>query len=337
MNPAGETAEAGGEGNGRLRRKPPGRKTGLVFALIVVVAVLHFVTPTRPHLLHELHIFYQKLFYLPVIMAAAWFGTRGTVASAAAITAVLLVHILWQWADDPMRQSEQVGEIASVWVIAATASVLFGREKKALAEVAAANQETLAALASALDLREHKTALHSRRVREYALLLARRLGIREETAVVNIGMGALLHDVGKLGIPDRVLLKEGDLSAEERLEVVRHPELGAELIGEFGFLKGAREIVLSHHEKYDGTGYPRGIAGDAIPPGARIFAVVDAFDALTAGRPYQASCAYREAADRIVADRGTHFDPAVVEAFLGVPFRLWEEIARRNGVTLREA
>ena len=308
----------------------------LVAAVTATVSLLHFLTPSGTHEWHWLHILYQKLFYLPLLMAAAFLGVRGTLATTACVSLIFLFHVLKDWSGDPMLQAELTGEIISFWVIAVASSLLFDRERRALEEVRLAHEETINALASSLDLREHETALHSLRVREYTLLLARRFGLKGEVSFMNIGMGALLHDLGKIGVADRILLKHGELTEEERQEIRRHPEFGASLIGGIGFLGNAREIVLSHHEKYDGSGYPAGLSGQAIPLGARIFAVADVFDALTTVRPYRIPMSYREARDFIAMESGKHLDPAVVDAFLGIPFAIWAEVASRNGVTLTE-
>jgi len=209
--------------------------------------------------------------------------------TAFAVSSLFFIHILRDWSGNPMRQADQLGEIVSFWLIAVVSSLLFQRERRALEETRLANEETLAALVASLDLREHETALHSRRFREYTPLLAWRMGIRGEKALVSNGMGALLHDVGKIGIRDSVLLKTDSLSEAEAREIRRHPELGASLIGEIRFLESAREIVLFHHEKFDGVGCPAGLSGQAIPLGARIFAVADVFDALPTARPYRSS------------------------------------------------
>ncbi len=313
------------------------RKEGLVAAVVCAVAFGHFATPAGLHGWHWVHIFLQKLFYLPILMAAAWFGLRGTLLTAGAVSTVFMIHILLDWGGYRMAQADQIGEIASFWIVAMTSSFLFNRERRALAETAVAHQETLAALASSLDLRERETSLHSHRVREYTLLLAERLGIKGEGALVNIGTGALLHDVGKIGVPDSILLKESALTEEEWTQMRLHPELGASLIGPIRFLEGSREIVQSHHEKFDGSGYPKGLKGEQIPIGARIFAVVDVFDALTTDRPYRAALSYRSAAEIIARARAVHFDPEVVEAFLKVPFGVLSEAALRNGVVLKQA
>ncbi|MCR4308899.1 MAG: HD domain-containing protein [Deltaproteobacteria bacterium] len=310
------------------------RRAGVVALVVFAVASAHFVTPAGLHGWHWVHILLQKLFYLPILMAASWFGLRGTLLTAGTVSSVFMVHVLRDWGGYRMAQADQVGEIASFWVIALASSLLFDRERRALAETAAAHEETLAALASSLDLREHETSLHSRRVREYTLLLAERLGIKGEEALTNIGTGALLHDVGKIGVPDSILLKKGVPTEEEWERIRLHPELGASLIGPIRFLETAREIVLAHHEKFDGTGYPRGLAGESIPLGARIFAVVDVFDALTTDRPYKAALSYGSATDYLASGRGSHFDPDVVDAFLKIPYRDLAETAARNGVVL---
>jgi len=312
----------------------PLRRAGVVALVVFAVASGHFVTPAGLHGWHWAHILLQKLFYLPILMAASWFGLRGTLLTAGAVSSVFMIHVLLDWGGYRMAQADQVGEIASFWVIALTSSFLFRRERRALEETAEAHRETIAALASSLDLRERETALHSKRVQEYALLLARRLGIKEGDTLEGLEMGALLHDVGKIGVPDGILLKKGGLTDEERDVVRRHPGLGASLLQRIPFLSGAREIVESHHEKFDGSGYPKGLRGEEIPIGARIFAVVDVFDALTTDRPYKTALSYRSAADSLANGRGTHFDPDVVDAFLKIPFRDLAETASGNGVVL---
>ncbi len=312
----------------------PLRRAGVVALVVFAVASAHFVTPAGLHGWHWLHILLQKLFYLPILMSASWFGLRGTLLTAGAVSSVFMIHVLLDWGGYRMAQADQLGEVASFWVIALTSSLLFRRERKALLETAEAHRETIAALASSLDLRERETALHSKRVQEYALLLARHLGIKEGDTLEGLEMGALLHDVGKIGVPDGILLKKGGLTEEEWDGIRRHPELGASLLQRIPFLSGAREIVETHHEKFDGSGYPKGLKGEQIPIGARIFAVVDVFDALTTDRPYKAALSYRSAADSIAGERGTHFDPDVVDAFLKIPFHKLVEIASRNGVVL---
>jgi HD-GYP domain-containing protein (c-di-GMP phosphodiesterase class II) len=140
----------------------------------------------------------------------------------------------------------------------------------------------------------------------------------------------LLHDIGKIGIPDAILLKPGPLTPEEWAIMRTHPEIGKRLIERIPFLRGAVPIVYSHHEKWDGSGYPCALRGEEIPLGARIFAVVDAFDAMTFDRPYSRAVPFDAAKAEIKRCAGTHFDPTVVDGFLKVPESLLDEIRRRS-------
>jgi len=187
---------------------------------------------------------------------------------------------------------------------------------------------TLEALVLALDARDRETKGHSLRVTQYALTIARQAGVGEESPEwVEIQRGALLHDVGKIGVPDYILHKPGPLTPEEWDEMKRHPKIGHEMLKEISFLSGAAAIVHAHHERFDGKGYPRALAGDETPLGARIFSVADAFDAMTSHRPYRSALPPEAARDEIIQHSGTQFDPEAVQAFLLVYERL-VEIAR---------
>jgi HD-GYP domain-containing protein (c-di-GMP phosphodiesterase class II) len=166
-------------------------------------------------------------------------------------------------------------------------------------------------------------------VHGYALATAREYGVAEAD-IPDLEHGVLLHDIGKIGIPDAILLKAGPLTGEEWQTMRRHPEIGKRLIEHVPFLRGAVPIIYCHHEKWDGGGYPRGLRGEEIPLGARIFSVVDAFDAMTFDRPYSTAIPFDAAYTEIKRCAGGHFDPAVVEAFLRVPEALLEEIRRKS-------
>ncbi|MBI1846122.1 MAG: response regulator [Candidatus Rokubacteria bacterium] len=196
-------------------------------------------------------------------------------------------------------------------------------------QLQATYQSTLEALGSALDTRDVGTESHSRRVHGYAIATAREHGVPEE-ALTDIGHGVLLHDIGKIGIPDAILLKSGPLTPEEWKIMRRHPEIGRRLIEGIPFLKGALPIVYHHHEKWDGSGYPLGLKQQAIPMGARIFSVVDAFDAMTFDRPYSKAIPFDAALSEIKRCAGGHFDPSVVDSFLRLPRSLLEDIRRRS-------
>lgn len=174
---------------------------------------------------------------------------------------------------------------------------------------------TVESLATALEFRDTETEGHSRRVRDLTLALARKMDV-EPSLLPHIAHGALLHDIGKIAVPDAILRKPGKLSETEWKQMKRHCRLGWEMVRRIQFLSEAGEIVLSHQERYDGTGYPRQLKGREIPLGARLFAVADAFDAMTSDRPYRKAMSFAEARKEIQRCRGLQFDPAVVDAFM---------------------
>ena len=190
--------------------------------------------------------------------------------------------------------------------------------KEALQRIEVAYSHTLEALISALDVREHETLRHSKRVSEYTLLIARALGI-PRTELVDMARGSLLHDIAKIGISDNILLKPAKLTEEEWTEIRKHPEIGYSIINTIDFLEGAAEMVLQHHERYDGTGYPQKLRGEQILVAARIFAVVDTFDAMTSDRPYRKALTYQDTRNEISRCCGTQFDPVIVKCFLDIP------------------
>jgi len=177
---------------------------------------------------------------------------------------------------------------------------------------------TIEGWSRALDLRDRETEGHTQRVMEKTIELARIMGLAGER-LVNIRHGALLHDIGKMGVPDSILHKPGDLTEEEWAVMRKHPTLAHELLAPIHYLKEeALEIPHYHHEKWDGTGYPRGLKGEQIPLAARIFAVVDVWDALRSDRPYRGKWSKEKTRDYILEQSGKHFDPKVVEAFLAM-------------------
>lgn len=190
--------------------------------------------------------------------------------------------------------------------------------KAQLEAVREANEATVAALAAALELRDDETGSHAYRVTQLALSIARVVDA-ELAARSEARFGYLLHDIGKIGIPDRILLKPSALTSDEKRIMETHTELGEYLISSLRHLQGvARDVIVHHHERWDGNGYPVGLAGEEIPLAARIFAVADAFDALTSDRPYRLAVTEDEALIEIRRHAGTQFDPAVVRALLDV-------------------
>ena len=193
--------------------------------------------------------------------------------------------------------------------------------------------QTLEALGAALDLRDTDTEGHSRRVSRYCLEIARAMGCSGEQ-LKNIARGSYLHDIGKIGIPDSILLKPGKVTEAETVVMQTHARIGFDLVSRVAFLAPAAEMVLTHQEHYDGTGYPLGLAGNEIPLGARIFAVADTLDAMTSNLPYRRALGFGTARDEIVRQSGLQFDPEVVAAFLSVPEQVWQnvrlEVARQQ-------
>lgn len=192
------------------------------------------------------------------------------------------------------------------------------RAEHALAGLEDSYTTTVRALAAALELRDDATGGHASRVATLALELARRID-PELAAVRQVEYGFLLHDIGKIGIPDGILLKPGPLDTGERADMERHPALGSRIIAQIPYLSGtALQIVSAHHERWDGLGYPNGLRGEQIPLAARIFALADTFDAMTNDRPYRRALTTEQAVAEIRRCAGTQFDPAIVTKFLSL-------------------
>ncbi len=202
-------------------------------------------------------------------------------------------------------------------------SALIGAEEILEADLAEA-------LAAALDAREHETGLHSKRVACHTLVLARRFSA-EPHRLRQVYWGALLHDIGKIGVPDAILLKAGPLSAAEWSVMRGHPEIGHRILSCAPFMTEAAELVLAHEERFDGSGYPRGLAGEAIPLWARLFAVIDTLDAVTSDRPYRRARSFDEAKNELAAGAGRQFDPRAVAAFIAEEDRLREMVEVKCG------
>jgi HD-GYP domain-containing protein (c-di-GMP phosphodiesterase class II) len=194
---------------------------------------------------------------------------------------------------------------------------LFEDLQRANLELVIAYDATIEGWARAMDLRDKETESHTERVTELTISLARMFNIRD-SEIVHIRRGALLHDIGKIGVPDHILLKKGALTDDEWKIMRRHPQFAYEMLQPIRYLRQALDIPYCHHEKWDGTGYPRGLKGDQIPMVARIFAVADVWDAITSDRPYRKALTNEEALAYIKEQSGRHFDPQVVNAFLKV-------------------
>lgn len=201
----------------------------------------------------------------------------------------------------------------------------FKQERERAHQLRASYVATVRALANAVERRDAYTGKHAERVAAYGLEIARAAGLRLSDDP-EIEFGFLLHDVGKLGVPDAILFKPGPLSEEERRLMERHPVIGCEILRDIDFLGEAKAVVRSHHERWDGRGYPDGLAGEDIPVAARVFAVADTLDALTTDRPYRSADSFAAARTLICASSGSQFDPAAIAAFESISDQRLETI-----------
>lgn len=219
---------------------------------------------------------------------------------------------------------ELISSFADQAAIAIDNARLFDDLQASNKELEEAYQATLEGWVRALDLRDKETEGHTIRVTEITERLARRIGV-SDTDLIHIKRGALLHDIGKMGIPDGILLKPGALTPDERTLIEKHPMYAYEMLSPIKFLAPALDIPYCHHEKWDGSGYPRGLKGEEIPLAARIFAVADVWDALVSNRPYRKGLLPSDVKKKIREGSGNHFDPHVVDAFLSM-----DEMSRKS-------
>jgi HD-GYP domain-containing protein (c-di-GMP phosphodiesterase class II) len=205
--------------------------------------------------------------------------------------------------------------VAGQAAIAIDSAVMFSELQRSNVELSLAYDATIEGLSRALDLRDKETKEHTFRVTDITIKLATRLGIKQSD-LIHIRRGAILHDIGKVAIPDQILFKPGPLAQEEWAIMRRHPDIAVELLSPVSYLEPALEIPHWHHEKWDGSGYPDGLSQEDIPFAARLFAVADVYDALTSNRPYRSAWSKWDALEYIETNAGTHFDPRVVPDFL---------------------
>lgn len=244
----------------------------------------------------------------------------------------LLVSVLWillsdrvvEWVSPSEEQAAWLQTFKGLGFVLATTVLIYlmanrylKRAERTTDQLREAYDQTLAGWAAALDIRDHSTGEHTERVTELTVALAERFDFTGDD-LDDIRRGATLHDIGKIGVPDRILGKLGPLDDDEWAAIRQHPDIAARMLAGIGFLAPAMDIPWCHHEKWDGTGYPRGLAGTEIPFPARLFAVVDVYDAITSERPYRQPASSDEALAHIEERAGSHFDPEVVDAFVAM-------------------
>ena len=234
---------------------------------------------------------------------------------------VVFVYYFDQFGNFPAAKYSSEIQFKVILVLLSTAGFLLwavmDNWEKGMKNLRDAYDLTLSGWGQALELRDHVTEGHSQRVAELTLVLARRLGVSGQQ-LEHIRRGALLHDIGKMAVPDSILLKNADLSDNEWAIIKMHPIHARNLLEKIPFLKPALDIPYSHHEKWDGGGYPQGLSKEDIPFAARIFAVVDVWDALTSDRPYRQAWPAEQVCEYIREQSGKHFDPEIVEVFLEI-------------------
>jgi ribonuclease P protein subunit RPR2 len=203
----------------------------------------------------------------------------------------------------------------------------FKEERARSQQLHSSYMATVRALSNAVEARDAYTGKHAERVTAYGIEICHAVGL-ELTDAHALEFGFLLHDIGKVAIPDAILYKPGKLTDKERALMAQHPVIGAEIVRDIDFLGEATKVVRFHHERWDGSGYPDGLAAEEIPLAARVFAVADVLDALTTDRPYRPASPLAVAREMIVEASGSHFDPVVVTAFIKIPDEAFERIAR---------
>ena len=272
---------------------------------------------------------------LPIVVILPPNGTPALVREChreGASDVVLHDELEWELPCAAERALERRPDAEAQRIIAALTTRAHELEQ-ALASARDAYDQTLVALASALDFREKESGFHSRRVALFSIFMGLRLGL-DETALENLFRGALLHDVGNIATPDSILLKEGPLDPGEWELMRQHAEMGAAIVTGISFLRDAGDVPMAHHEAWDGRGYPRGLREHEIPLCARIFAVVDSYDAIRSDRPFKCGQSYEVAIERLHRAAGERLDPAIVEIFCAEPETTWSTLEKCVGGSL---
>jgi HD superfamily phosphodiesterase len=276
----------------RLRRE----RTHVVLLGLALagLAGAHLAVGVATHGEHVVHVALELAFLLPIVAAAAWFGLLGGVGAAGAAALLLGAHALWSWRGQPMEIANQLGMTVVYLVVGAVTGALVSaenreRERRVEQERRATREkvvEALAALQSALGFRHEVSRGHGKRVAELSVRLGRALQLDAER-LDRLRLAALVHDLGKIGLPDDILLKPSELTAEERHHLEQHPLVAANILLHVSGTEAVAEIVLCHHERLDGSGYPRGLTAPSISLESRILAVADVYCALAELRPYR--------------------------------------------------
>lgn len=315
----------------RLGLHLPSAQVAWLGATMAALALGHVFLARGTHVLHVLHLSLVAVYLAPVVGAALWFGLPGGAAASAVATLVFSVHIRLVWPDRPIDLAEQGTFVAVFWAAGIVAGVLVDLQRAERLRARAMEQaaerrsvlEAMASLAAALGSHDPSTRAHGERVAEIAAALGAQLHLAPERIEI-LRLAGLVHDIGKLGVPDDALLKPGQLSPDERLSVERHPDIAAAILQPLRGAAPVAEIVRSHHECPDGSGYPRGLQGREIPLEARLLRVADVFCSLREARPYKPALPVPTVLAIMEPMAGTRVDEAGFEALKAL-------VARRSG------
>jgi putative nucleotidyltransferase with HDIG domain len=296
------------------------KRIGGILLALAAVSALHFLSSTIGAGAHLWHIFLARLYFLPIVAAAVWFGFGAALATALAASALYALHGWSNWPDAMIRM-EQAGELVSFLILAVVAGALSSWERRSRDRARRAERRAererigtaVAALTETLAARDPDTGEHSKRVAVLAETFGAFLGL-PPIQNRSLYLAGLLHDIGKIGIRDDVLLKAGSLSAEEQSRIREHPKIALKILEPLGFEKVIRCIAV-HHENMDGTGYPEGLKGEEIPLLGRVLSIVDTYDALQSSRPYKDPLPPTEVRLAMTAMAGSKLDPELLKVF----------------------
>lgn len=277
-------------------------RKAMLFVFVVGLTALHFATGVSEGREHLLHVGLRVGYFVPLILGALWFGFRGGVAVATTCSALLLLHAGTSWAAHPMENVNQVAMALLFPVVGTIAGLLVEREDaERRARIASKRREErriviqcIASLAEALAAKDSETRAHSEQVAGLAAEIAVELGLSEESLEL-VRLAGLAHDIGKIGLRDDILLKPGPVAGPEEEQIRRHPQIAADILRPIAGAGEVAEIVLSHHEHLDGSGYPRGLTARELSTEARVVTIADIYSAMTQNRPYRSALSSGEA------------------------------------------
>jgi len=307
-------------------------KALLILFGIVVISGIIFATRTDDPMIHAWHIFFRKLYFIPILAGAVWFGLRGSILTAVVVTGFYMLHLFFDWPRFQLERLEQIGEMASYLVFSGIAGLLVNFERRAEAKAQQIRRQAqrtkvatvVASLSETLGVRDRETRDHSRRVADLASGFARFLDLPQKE-IQDLYLAAILHDIGKIGIRDDVLLKPEALTPEERKTIMEHPRIAERILAPVGFSEVIRYVAV-HHENWDGSGYPEGLQKEQIPLPGRILTIGDTYDALQANRPYHQGLSNEDQIRKVMSDMaGVKLDETLLMKF-------WEYLDKSYGL-----